>query len=275
MSDGQTITALEQLKSKLKNTWIAGDYGRIARSFERGAAEFVNRLDLKPGMRVLDVACGTGNLTLPAARTGAEVTGLDIAPNLIEEAKSNAAAEGLNIRFDIADAEDMPYEDESFDVVITMFGAMFTPRPDVTASELKRVCRPGGVIAMANWRPHSLIGQMFKVLGKYVQPPAGMPSPLLWGDEEAVRRRLGSGLADLRMTERPIEMMFDFGPKETVETFRQFYGPTHKAFGALGDPERQAELLRDLEELWAANNTSDNGITLVFPEYLEVSARKI
>jgi SAM-dependent methyltransferase len=272
MSDGRTANGLETLKNRLRDTWISGEYGRIARSFERGAEKFVERLGLKPGMRVLDVACGTGNLTLPAARTGADVTGLDFAPNLIEEAKANAAAEGLNINFDVGDAEDMPYEDESFDVVISMFGAMFTPRPDVTASELKRVCRPGGLVAMANWRPESLIGQMFKVLGKHVTPPVGMPSPLLWGDQEAVERRFGKGIADMQFSVRPIEMMFPFEPAETVETFRKFYGPTFKAFNSIEDPERQAEMRKDLEELWTISNASQNGCTLVFPEYLEVKA---
>lgn len=272
MSDGQTTSGLDALKNRLRDTWISGEYGRIARSFEKGAAEFVDRLGLRPGMRVLDVACGTGNLTLPAARTGADVTGLDFAPNLIEEAKANAAADGLNIAFDIGDAEDLPYEDESFDVVISMFGAMFTPRPDVTAAELKRVCRPGGVIVMANWRPDSLIGQMFKVLSKHVTPPVGMPSPLLWGDEGAVERRFGKGIADLRFTVQPIQMEFPCTPAETVETFRKFYGPTFKAFNSIEDTERQDELRKELVELWTANNASPNGSTSVFPAYLEVKA---
>lgn len=272
MSDGKTITELESLKNRLRNTWIAGDFGRIATSFEAGAEQFVQRLGLQPGMRVLDVACGTGNLALPAARAGAAVTGLDIAPNLIEQAQANAAAEGLSIRFEVGDAEAMPYEDGSFDVVMTMFGAMFAPRPDVTARELKRVCQSGGLIAMANWTPGGFIGQMFKTTGKHVPPPTGMPSPLLWGDEEAVRRRMEAGITDLQLNVRPMEMTFPFLPDETVEHFRKFYGPTQKAFEALSSEDAQAALRKDLEELWAANNQSENGTTRVAPEYMEVWA---
>ncbi len=171
---------MESLKNRLRATWISGDFGEIATSIAAGAEEFVSGLGLKPGTRVLDVACGTGNLAIPAARAGAIVTGLDIAPNLLDQARARAKAEGVEAIFDVGDAEDMPYGDASFDVVMTMFGAMFAPRPEVTASELKRVCRPGGLIAMANWTPEGFIGQMFKATGKHVKPPAGMPSPLLW-----------------------------------------------------------------------------------------------
>ena len=143
----------------------------------------MGRVDLKPGMQVLDVACGNGNVAIPAARAAAEVTGIDIAPYLIEQAIARAERAGLDVDFDIGDVEAMPYEDAAFDAVLTMFGAMFAPRPDVTADELKRVCRPGGTIGMANWTPEGFIGQMFKITGKHVQPPAGMASPLLWGDE--------------------------------------------------------------------------------------------
>jgi ubiquinone/menaquinone biosynthesis C-methylase UbiE len=146
----QTSAGLEALKTKLRTTWMAGDFGEIAKSYAQGAEEFVQSLNLKPGMRVLDVACGTGNLTLPAARLGAIVTGVDIAPNLLEQARATAQREGLAIQFDEGDAESLPYADASFDAVITMFGAMFAPRPELTATELKRVCRPGGFIAMAN-----------------------------------------------------------------------------------------------------------------------------
>src|SRR5262245_44282439 len=151
---------MEALKAKMKATWISGDFEQIAKSYRLGAVAFGSRLALKPGERVLDVACGTGNLTIPAARSGAKVTGVDIAPNLLEQGRVRAQAEGLAIQFDEGDAEDLPYEDASFDTVITMFGAMFTPRPEVATAELLRVCRPGGRIAMANWTPTGFIGQM-------------------------------------------------------------------------------------------------------------------
>ena len=149
---------LEALKTKLRATWIAGDFGEIAKSYAAGAEEFVQGLNLKPGMRVLDVACGTGNLALPAARLGAVVTGVDLAPNLVEQARENAKSEGLTAQFDEGDVEALSYGDASFDAVITMFGAMFAPRPELVAAELKRVTRPGGSIAMANWTPAGFIG---------------------------------------------------------------------------------------------------------------------
>ena len=158
METGAT-SELSALKTKLRATWIAGDFGQIAKYYATQAEDFINRLDLEPGMKVLDVACGTGNLAIPAARTGATVTGVDIAPNLVEQARENAKAAGLNAKFDEGDAEALPYDDASFDAVVTMFGAMFAPRPELVAAELKRVCRPGGFIAMANWTPGGFIGQ--------------------------------------------------------------------------------------------------------------------
>ena len=262
---------METLKTKLKATWISGDFGKIAESFAGGAAEFVERLNLKPGMRVLDVACGSGNQSIPAARTGAAVTGVDIAPNLIEQARKWAADESFEIEFDEGDAENLPYADESFDVVMTMFGAMFAPRPERVSAELIRVCRPGGVIAMANWTPTGFIGQMFKIVGKHVAPPQNMPSPLLWGDEATVRERLDEGVSEISFERRFISFTFPFGVKETIEFWREFYGPTHKAFAAL-DAQGQAALSRDLEKLWAENNLSADGTTRVRSEYMEVTA---
>ncbi|MBE7555603.1 MAG: methyltransferase domain-containing protein [Anaerolineales bacterium] len=262
---------MEALKAKLKATWTAGDFGQIAKSYAPGAAEFVNRLKLQPGERVLDVACGTGNLSVPAARRRARVIGQDIVPNLLEQGRARANAQGLTIRFEENDAEALPYDDAAFDTVMTMFGAMFTPRPDVTAAELARACRPGGRIAMANWTPGGFIGQMFKIVGKYVPSAPGMPSPLLWGDEAIVAERLNGSVADLRLTRRSITFNFPFTPAEVVESFRRYYGPTYKAFGAL-DEKGQAALHQELEQHWAAHNQSKNGVTQVESEYLEVVA---
>ncbi len=273
MESTEMTTEMEALKSRLRATWIAGDFGEIAKSIETGAEEFVARLDLKPGMKVLDVACGTGNLAIPAAHAGADVTGIDIAPNLIEQAQARAADERLEARFDVGDAEALPYDDESFDVVLTMFGAMFAPRPDVTAAELIRVCKPGGVIAMANWTPGAFTGQMFKTNAKHVPPPAGMPSPILWGTEEAVRERLADGVTDLQMTKQKINFTYPFGPVDVVEHFVKYFGPTQKAFESL-DAEGQNALRHDLEQLWADNNHATDGTTQVESEYLEVRATK-
>ncbi|HEX6126274.1 MAG TPA: class I SAM-dependent methyltransferase [Pyrinomonadaceae bacterium] len=267
-------TEMETLKTKLRATWIAGDFAEIAKAIERGAVEFVDRLGLRPGMLVLDAACGNGNTVIPSARTGAEVTGIDLAPYLIEQAIARAEVEGVDAEFDIGDVEAMPYDAASFDVVITMFGAMFAPRPELTANELKRVCRSGGMIAMANWTPEGFIGQMFKTTARHLSPPAGMPSPLLWGDEKTVSERFGHGISDLQMVRRKIDFIFLMSPVEVVEHFRLYYGPTQKAFEAL-DLKGQDELRKDLEDLWSQHNRVADGSTRVESEYLEVKATRI
>ena len=273
MESAGTSTDMTALKTKLRATWIAGDFGQIARFYTDEAADFIKRLNLRPGMTVLDVACGTGNLAIPAARAGADVTGVDIAPNLVEQARENAKREGLNAQFDEGDAEALPYADASFDAVVTMFGAMFAPRPELVAAELKRVCRPGGIIAMANWTPAGFIGQMFKTMGAHVTPPAGMPSPLLWGVEENVRQRFGEGISRLETKLQMLKFAFPFSPAEVVEHFRSFYGPTQKAFGTL-DESKQAALRKDLEQLWSTHNRATDGTTDVDSEFLEVIATR-
>jgi ubiquinone/menaquinone biosynthesis C-methylase UbiE len=220
MDTSKMTTEMEQLKTKLRSTWVSGDFAEIAKAIEVGAEEFVTRLGLTKGTTVLDVACGNGNTAIPAAWLGADVTGVDIAPYLIEQAVARAQAAGVTAEFDVGDVEALPYGDASFETVITMFGAMFAPRPNVTADELKRVCKPGGVIAMANWTPEGFIGQMFKTTGKHVPPPASMPSPLLWGDEKIIGERFANGAADLQMVRRKIDFEFLMGPVEVVEHFR-------------------------------------------------------
>ncbi len=189
----QISPEMEALKSRMRAVWMAGDFGVIARSVGNAAIDFVGRLPITAGMDVLDVACGTGNTAIPEAKAGANVTGIDLASNLIEQAIARAAAEGVKAKFEVGDAEDMPYPDASFDIVATMFGAMFAPRPEVTASELKRVCRPGGLIAMANWTPEAFTGMMFRTGAKHVPPPQGLPSPLMWGSEDVVRETIFRG----------------------------------------------------------------------------------
>jgi len=266
-------TELESLKSKLRATWTAGDFHQIAKAYSRGAAQFVERLNIQPGNKVLDVACGSGNLAIPAARLGADVTGMDLAPEMVEQARRYAEAEGLKAQFDEGDAEALQYKDGEFDVVMTMFGAMFAPRPDVTTSELLRVCKPGGTIAMANWTPAGFIGQMFKTTASHVPPPPGMTSPVLWGVAETVKERFGSTVSSLETIPRDIRFHFPFSPVEVVEHFRNYYGPTQKAFGAL-DEAGQAALRADLEHLWTDNNRATDGTTEVESQYLEVIAVK-
>ena len=264
---------MEALKGKLRTTWMAGDFGVIARMIEKGGYEFVDRLNIKPGMRVLDVACGTGNTAIPEAKKGADVTGVDIASNLIEQARARAEAEGVKAKFDVGDAEDMHYPNAAFDAVVTMFGAMFAPRPDVTASEMKRVCKSGGFIAMANWTPEAFTGEMFKIGAKHVPPPPAMSPPLEWGMEAKVQERFADGISDLQMNRRKILFTFDGSPADVVEHFRQYFGPTQKAFDSL-DENGQAALRKDLEDLWTRHNRATDGTTEVESEYLEVIATK-
>jgi SAM-dependent methyltransferase len=247
---------------------MAGDFDKIAQVMVQGAMEFIERLGLATGTRVLDVACGSGNLSIPAARIGADVTGIDIAANLTETARRRARAEGLEITFDDGDAEEMPYPDASFDVVVTMFGAMFAPRPEVAAAEMLRVCRPGGCTAMANWTAEGFIGRMFKTTAAHVPPP-NIPSPLLWGDEVVVRERLRGRVDDLRTTRRMFSFRLPMTPEQTVDYFRAWYGPTLRAFASL-DKDGQAEMHRDLTRLWSEHNLATDGTTHVESEYLEV-----
>lgn len=267
-----SVSDLPSLKARLRATWMSGDFDKIAQIIWDGGAEFIARLQLKPGVRLLDVACGTGNLSFPAARAGAVVTGVDIAPNLLATARARALAKSPGIQFDEGDVEALPYADASFDEVVTMFGAMFAPQPKLVASELARVCRPGGRLAMANWTPAGFIGQLFKITSKYVPPPP-MPSPLLWGDEVIVRERLRDGFTNLQFTRRDLIMAFPMTPATAVEFFRTWYGPTQRAFAAL-DETGQAALRRDLERLWTQHNRATDGTTRISAEYLEVRATR-
>ena len=266
-------TELETLKAKLQSTWMSGDFGLIAKSYESGATDFVHRLNLTPETLVLDVACGTGNLSIPAAKLGANVTGIDIATNLIDQARSRAQAENVTATFDVGDAEQLPYPDVSFDTVMTMYGAMFAPRPELVAAGLLRVCRSRGMIAMANWTSTGFVGQMFKIISSHVPPP-NMPSPIKWGDEETVRERFGSN-ADFQFTKRQISLTFPIPPQEVVEFWRLYYGPTHKAFQALeADAGKQESLRQALVHLWTEHNQHSDDTTLVESEYLEVYVTK-
>jgi SAM-dependent methyltransferase len=265
------IIAPDALTERSRATWTSGDFGRIARGYESGAAEFIARLELGPGEHVLDVACGTGNLAIPAARTGATVTGIDIAPNLVAQADARAAAEGLAISLDVGNAEQLPYGRGAFDTVVTMFGAMFAARPELVARELQRVTRSGGRIAMAKGTPEGFIGEMLRTTVKYVPAPAGVPSPLLWGKDEVVRERLGVATTSLTFARRLITFEYPFTPEQVVNEFRLWYGPTLRAFASLDDAGRDG-LRRDLEKLWTEHNRATDGTTRVQSEYLEVVA---
>jgi len=270
----QAPANLDTIKARQKATWEAGDFGEVAKHIESAAADFMGRIPLRPGLRVLDAACGTGNLAVHAARAGCRTSGLDLASNLVAQARARAEREGLSIDYTEGDAEDLPYADASFDVVVSMYGVMFTPRPDVVASELQRVTRPGGVVALANWTPEGFIGKMFEVFKRHLPPPPpGIPSTMLWGDEPTVRERLND-FTEVQCTRRIARMYYPFPPHETVEFFRQFYGPTQKAFAALDEPRQQA-LRSDLVALQAEHNTAENpDHTEALAEYMEVVATR-
>jgi SAM-dependent methyltransferase len=216
------------------------------------------------------VACGSGQLALLAARDGVKATGVDIAANAIQRARTRAQALGLNARFEVADAEDLPFEDASFDVVTSLIGAMFAPRPELVAKELLRVCCPGGTIAMANWTAEGFVGQMFKIIAKFIAP-SGMPSPVLWGNENVVRERLGQGTSSLSFARQMYTFNYPFPPAEVVDFFKMYYGPMNRAFASL-DGESQKKLRSELEQLWSAQNLAGDELTVVKGEYLEVVA---
>lgn len=267
---------MEELKVRLKGTWASGDFGKVAESYYAGSVEFIDRLNIKKGERVLDIACGTGNLAIPAAKHGADVVGIDIVPNLIEQAKSRAMAEGLKIRFEVGDAEALPVGDADYDTVVTMFGAIFAPRPEIVTAEMLRVVRPGGRIVMANWTPTSFTGQMLKIVSSFAPPSPLMQPPVQWGDATKVRERFGAGVSSLSCVPRTIEMRFnDMDPPEVVEFFRKYLGPAVRAFEALeGNPEKQKELRQELEQNVAKHNKAKPGNTCIESEYLEVTAVK-
>ncbi|HTI99923.1 MAG TPA: methyltransferase domain-containing protein [Dongiaceae bacterium] len=272
-------TDLAALKAGHKATWESGDFGQIARSIEPAAEEFMSRQFLRRGARVLDVACGTGNLAIIAVRQGCVVSGIDIAANLLAQARIRAARGGNHVSFLEADAEALPFANEAFDLAVSMFGVMFAPQPEVAVAELHRVTKPGGRIALANWTPAGFIGSMFNTFKAFSAflptPSAGIPSPMAWGDEPTVRARLGKGFANVRLTRHLALMSYPFSPAETVDFFRRYYGPTLRTFALLA-PAAQAALHQELVELQTRHNIARiPGITEVAAEYLEVSATRI
>jgi SAM-dependent methyltransferase len=274
--------SIDQMKDSMRAPWIAGDFGAIAREIGPSGAEgFVDRMRLEPGARVLDIACGTGNVTIPLARRGAMVTGLDMMPRLLEEARARAAREGLPIRLDQGFAETLPYPDGSFDVLVSMFGIMFSPLPSTVASEMARVLRPGGRLALANWTSSSFGGKMSAVVGRYLSPPPqGTKSPFLWGpffwgEEATVRDRLKPGFDAVETNVVAVRWELQRSAAGSAEFFARNAGPIQLALGRLDAP-KQAALLHDLEQLWIDNNlaTSGENHTLISNEYLETLAMR-
>jgi ubiquinone/menaquinone biosynthesis C-methylase UbiE len=258
------------IKAKQQGTWSAGDYAVIGTTLQLTGELLCESVDVHAGDRVLDVAAGNGNASLAAARRGCDVTATDYVPALLEGTRSRAEAERMTIAVQEADAEALPFPDASYDVVLSAFGVMFTPDQERAAAELARVTRPGGHIGLTNWTPTGFIGQMFKVVGKHVPPPAGINSPLQWGTEERLAELFGDTISTIRVERR--EFVFRYrSPEHWLDTFRTFYGPTHKAFGAL-DQTGQDAFAAELLDLARAGNTSSTGGLRVPSEYLEVVA---
>ena len=264
----------DPLVAHSRATWSIGDFQRIAVGFAGEASEFVRRLVLESGTCVLDVACRTGNLAIPAARTGAVVTGIDIAPTLLDTARRRATDAGLTIQFDEGHPEALPYADGSFDLAISMFGVMFSARPEAAARELTRVVRPGGRIVLANWIPAGFIGRLVVAHTSRLSVPAGMSNPLLWGDRDVVRERFGKRVRHLTFTPRTLTFLYPMSPAGVVELFRSCYGPTIRTFEAL-DVDGRAALAVELTRLWTSRNRASGGMTRVEADYLEVSAQVV
>jgi len=265
------VADLTAVKLKQQAAWAAGDYAVIGTTLQIVGETLCEALDLHAGERVLDVAAGNGNATLAAARRWCDVVSTDYVDALLERGRARASADGLAVQFREADAENLPFADASFDVVLSTFGVMFTPDQDKAAVEMARACKPGGRIGLSNWTPASFVGEIFKTMGKYVPPAAGVKSPALWGTEARLRELFGERLDSIAIERRDFVFRYR-SAAHWLEVFRTFYGPMHKAFGAL-DANKQEALAADLIALAERFNRATDG-TLVAPsEYIEVVIR--
>ena len=258
----------DAIKQKQQATWASGDFAVIGTTLQIVGESLAEAVDICANDRVLDVAAGNGNATLAAARRFAEVTSTDYVPALLEKGRARAKAEGLEVKFEVADAENLPYASSSFDVALSTFGAMFTPEHARPAREMLRVVRPGGRIGLANWTPEGFIGQLFKVIGKYLPPPAGLKSPALWGTEPHIVELFGADAEKIRCERRVFNFRYR-SAEHWLQVFRDYYGPTHKAFAALA-PDAQAALAADITALLNRLNTAGTTSLVVPGEYLEV-----
>lgn len=258
---------LAALKQRQQAAWATGDYAVVGTTLQIVGETLCEALDLSATARVLDVAAGNGNATLAAARRWCDVVSTDYVGALLERGRARASAEGVAVQFEEADAENLPYPDASFDVVLSTFGVMFTPNQKRAASELARVCKSGGKIGLANWTPTSFIGELFKVIGRHIPPPAGVSSPSLWGTEERLRELFGERIGTLGTALKTFTFRYR-STQHWLETFRTYYGPVHKAFAAL-DADRQALLAADFLALAQKFNRAIDGTMMVPGEYLE------
>lgn len=263
-----TAPDYESIKQRQQATWAAGDFGRIGVTLQIVGESLCEAVDLRSGEKVLDVAAGNGNASLAAARRYADVTSTDYVPALLEQGMRRAEADGLPIRTRVADVENLPFADGEFDVVLSTYGVMFAPNQQRAASELLRVVKPGGRIGLANWTPDGFIGELFRVIGRFVPPPAGVASPAAWGTETRLVELFGPHASDIR-TERKQYVFRNHSSEHWIDVFRRYYGPVHKAFAALDTPGQQA-LHAALLELLAKYNRGGRDALIAPADYLEV-----
>jgi ubiquinone/menaquinone biosynthesis C-methylase UbiE len=270
MNDSPDLAAVTQVQQQI---WSKGDFAMVANIVYHVSENLAEALSLVPDERVLDVACGSGNGAIAAARrTWGGTVGADYVPALLERGRERAAAERLEVEFVEADAQNLPFEDASFDVAMSIYGAMFAPDQPKTASELLRVVKPGGRIGMCNWTPEGAVGAMFKTIAKHAPPPPGVESPLLWGTEEGLRRLFGDGVSDLRIESRISRQPFR-SVDHYIEFFRTYFGPTQMAYERVG-PEGEQALTDDLRAFLEAENTAGDRALVLEAEYLEVIATR-
>lgn len=256
------------IKAKQNAAWTSGDYARIGSTLQITGEELAEAAALLPGAKVLDVAAGNGNATLAFARRFCDVTSTDYVDALLQASQKRANADGLHVNYQVADAEDLPFSNDQFDAVVSTFGVMFTPNQKQAASELQRVCRPGGKIAMANWTPESFIGALFKTLGKHVPPPAGLNSPAQWGTDSWLAETFGEQAREISFTRKNFNFRYA-SPQTFVDFFRTYYGPVHKAFLAVGDDGAGA-LQGEILETISSFDVSEEGMMMVPSEYAEI-----
>jgi len=268
----QPVIDFSAIKQRQQATWASGDFAIIGTTLQIVGESLAEAVDVRSGERVLDVAAGNGNASLAAARRFARVTSTDYVPHLLDKGAARAHAEGLEITFQVADAEKLPFADGSFDVALSTFGAMFTPEHQRAADELLRVTRSGGRIGLANWTPEGFIGDLFRLLSTFIAPPAGLRSPMLWGSEPHIVRLFGSYAADIRCVRRNFNFRY-LSPAHWIAVFRDFYGPTHKAYAAL-DESQQARLSEAIAQLLERLNVAGSGSLVVPGEYLEIVITK-
>ena len=258
----------EAVKAQQQKAWSTGDFAVIGWNTVFPGELLCEAAALRAGQSVLDVATGTGNTALSAARRGCDAAGIDYVPALIERARERAAAERLPARFELGDSEDIPFPDGAFDAVLSVYGSMFAPRQEKAALELLRVCRPGGKIGMANWTPDGFWGQAFALQAKYVPPPAGLRSPTEWGTEKRLQELFGAGISATHVTLRSALFRYR-SSRHWIEVFSRYFGPMIRTMEAL-DEERRRAYLKELDDALHRFNRSGDGTLMVSADYLEV-----